>query len=116
MCFPDCPLYRVLPVCYYSQNDYEANVLLQLERENPVTVTHLESLLVCEQVIQHGFRPAFSSACPRSYRQLAMRCWHQDWKQRPTFTQIRRELIAIAAEVRISIPRPEFQSASLRRR
>lgn len=55
---------------------------------------------VCMGVCDGWLRPSFDAACPARFRALAERCWSQSPEERPSFTEIARDLVKTELEFR----------------
>lgn len=65
--------------------------LLSMGRDD----TDMDDLQVYFQVIENGWRPEFPACIPVALSDVVRSCWAQDYKKRPSFTQLRHHLVTL---------------------
>ena len=65
--------------------------LLSMGRDD----TDLDDLQVYFQVIENGWRPKFPACIPFALSDVVRSCWAQDKRKRPSFIELRHQLVAI---------------------
>ena len=65
--------------------------LLSLGRDD----TDLDDLQVFFQVIENGRTPDFPACIPVVLSDIVRSCWAQDYKKRPSFTELRHSLMTV---------------------
>jgi hypothetical protein len=50
--------------------------------------------------VREGYRLPVLPTCPSPFHNLLLRCWDKQWRRRPSFTEIKNEIVLFASEAK----------------